>query len=168
MPVRIVKATYDQLVNVQALLNEYYTALEIQKRDTPENTASFLQDSAAEASRNGIWLAYGETGEPVGCIVLRALNNEESMLAKLPSTQVAGEVKRLFVRQTHRGQHIADLLVDAVEAAAVERGMTWMYLDTKDDLLAAIKLYLRRGYTECERYNTNPQATMFLRKSLSN
>jgi len=42
-----------------------------------------------------------------------------------------------------------------------------MYLDTKDDLISAIKFYQRQGYEACERYNDNPQATMFMRKKLA-
>ena len=44
--------------------------------------------------------------------------------------------------------------------------MNWIYLDTYDDLKAAIALYIRRGYETCERYNDNPQATVFLRKQI--
>ena len=57
-------------------------------------------------------------------------------------------------------------LMDELEAFARETQMNWIYLDTYDDLKAAIALYIRRGYETCERYNDNPQATVFLRKKL--
>ena len=54
----------------------------------------------------------------------------------------------------------------SVEADARERGFTELYLDTKDDLLEAIRFYERRGYERVPRYNDNPQATIFMRRVL--
>jgi len=56
--------------------------------------------------------------------------------------------------------------MDALEAHARERGYTELFLDTKDDLLAAIRFYERRGYKRVPRYNDNPQATIFMRRVL--
>ena len=47
-----------------------------------------------------------------------------------------------------------------------ESNVLAVYLDTKDDLVGAIKLYDRLGYERCARYNDNPQATIFMRKRL--
>ena len=47
-----------------------------------------------------------------------------------------------------------------------QAGHSAVYLDTKDDLHAAIRLYDQLGYERCERYNDNPQATIFMRKRL--
>ena len=65
-----------------------------------------------------------------------------------------------------RGRGVADALLEVLECHAREVGLTAIYLDSKDDLVAAIKLYKRRGYEECARYNDNPQATVFLKKEL--
>jgi GNAT superfamily N-acetyltransferase len=78
----------------------------------------------------------------------------------------SGEVKRLYVKPAMRGRKIADGLLGALEEYAVAFGYRTLYLDTKDDLLAAIKFYERHGYERCERYNQNPQATIFMRKGL--
>jgi ribosomal protein S18 acetylase RimI-like enzyme len=75
-------------------------------------------------------------------------------------------VKRLYVRPESRGQHIADRLLEALEEYAFEAGYRALYLDTKDDLVVAIHFYQRHGYGLCERYNDNPQATIFMRKDL--
>ena len=56
--------------------------------------------------------------------------------------------------------------MDALEEYAVNIGYGWVYLDSKDDLRAALRFYQRRGYVACERYNTNPQATIFMRRRL--
>ncbi|GAC1545419.1 MAG: hypothetical protein NVS3B16_14800 [Vulcanimicrobiaceae bacterium] len=78
----------------------------------------------------------------------------------------ACEIKRLYVRASHRSMGIADALMDALEAYALARGYRCAFLDTKDDLRAAISFYARRGYTPCERYNDNPQATIFMQRRL--
>jgi GNAT superfamily N-acetyltransferase len=65
-----------------------------------------------------------------------------------------------------RGEGLAGALLDEQEAFARSRGLQWIYLDSYDDLKAAIALYRKRGYLPCERYNDNPQATLFLRKKI--
>jgi GNAT superfamily N-acetyltransferase len=70
------------------------------------------------------------------------------------------------VQPKARGHGIADALLDAQEEYARGQGMRWIYLDSYDDLKVAIALYRRRGYVACERYNDNPQATVFLSKQI--
>lgn len=148
-PVRIVrigKIDDDAL----ALLHEYYEAVHVVQRDAPGSVQKLI-----DAPASGLWLAYlGD--EAVGCVVLR----------KLKSMPRASECKRLYVKPAARGNRIADLLLDAQEAYARSEGIEWIYLDSYDDLKAAITLYERRGYERCERYNDNPQATLFMRKYL--
>ncbi|WP_433984475.1 GNAT family N-acetyltransferase [Tunturiibacter empetritectus] len=100
-------------------------------------------------------LAYLED-KPVGCVLLR----------KMTTIPFAGECKRLYVQPAARGHRIADKLLDAQEEFARSRGLRWIYLDSHDGLKTAIALYRRRGYVPCERYNDNPQATVFLRKNI--
>jgi GNAT superfamily N-acetyltransferase len=102
-----------------------------------------------------VWVAY-RIGQPVGCILYKPL----------PQRPSSGEMKRLYVRPEHRGQGIALRLLETVEKFSRSRGNHWLYLDTKDDLAAALQFYRRQGYQLCERYNDNPQATIFMRKAL--
>ena len=88
------------------------------------------------------------------------------MLRKLGSIPFAAECKRLYVQPMARGHRIADNLLDAQEDFACDKGLRWIYLDSYDDLKVAIALYRKRGYVSCERYNDNPQATVFLRKNI--
>lgn len=131
-----------------AIVREYYEAVGVMLRDDPE---SFARDYFRDGS--GVWLAY-EGGNVVGCIALRPL----------PQLERAGEIKRMYVKPEGRGQGIAERLLEALEEYAVEAGYRTLYLDTKDDLTTAIRFYRRHGYEECERYNENPQATIFMRK----
>ena len=137
---------------VMNLLEEYYEALHVVQWDGADVMQQLLGDS-----RSGMWTAYLE-GTPAGCVVLwGGRPNDE-----------AGECKRLYVRPASRRQGIADALMQALENFAEEQGMHWVYLDTNEDFRGSVSLYRRRGYAACERYNSNPQATMFYRKELGN
>ena len=133
------------------LLEEYYSAVHVVRRDTPAALRKILNEPGS-----GMWLAWMDNAV-AGCVVLRPL-------AKMPG---AAECKRLYVRPQARGHHIAERLMDALEEFAQELGMRWIYLDTHDGLKAAIALYRKRGYARCPRYNDNPQATLFLRRKIS-
>jgi DNA-binding MarR family transcriptional regulator/N-acetylglutamate synthase-like GNAT family acetyltransferase len=133
-----------------AILREYYEAVHVVQRDTLAGVQKMLKVPAS-----GMWLA-NLADEVVGCVVLRNLD-------LIPH---AAECKRLYVRPAARGNRIADRLLDVMEAFARTQGIEWIYLDSYDDLKAAIALYERRGYERCERYNDNPQATLFMRKHL--
>jgi DNA-binding MarR family transcriptional regulator/N-acetylglutamate synthase-like GNAT family acetyltransferase len=137
--------------HAHAILQEYYEAVHVVWRDKPGDLKEILKEPAS-----GMWLAWmGE--EVAGCVVLR----------KLPSIPLASECKRLYVRPAARGHHIADRLMDALEEFARGEGVQCICLDTYDDLKPAIALYERRGYQRCERYNENPQATLFMSKKIA-
>jgi DNA-binding MarR family transcriptional regulator/GNAT superfamily N-acetyltransferase len=144
--VRLSKSNDDAI----RLLGEYYEAVSVVQRDTPEAIQKIIDDPGS-----GVWLSYLDE-KAVGCVVLR----------KLASIPFAGECKRLYVQPMARGHRIADRLLDAQEDFARSKGLRWIYLDSYDDLKAAIALYRKRGYVSCERYNDNPQATVFLRKNI--
>lgn len=132
------------------MVEEYNDAVKVLMRDSPE---SFVKDYFGQGA--GFWL--GETeGQLVGCIALRPLITREH----------AGEIKRLYVRPGFRCAGAATALLSALERYAAEYGYRWLYLDSKDDLQAAIRFYEQHGYTPCERYNRNQQATVFMRKAL--
>lgn len=148
---RIVRIEEELLPEAWDLLQEYYEAASVVVRDDQEELRQVIRTRGS-----GVWLAFGGNG-PAGCVVLRGLDGRP----------YAGECKRLYVRPDSRGQGMAAALMDAVESYAVSEGLRWIYLDTYDDLKAAIKLYQSRGYSACPRYNDNPQATIFLRKRLA-
>jgi GNAT superfamily N-acetyltransferase len=132
------------------IVSEYYEAVGVVARD---DRSAFEREYFGEGA--GLWLAT-DNGDTVGCIGLHRLARMEG----------AAEIKRLYVRSGYRGQGIAEALLAALEDYAAKQGYTRLYLDSKDDLLAAIRFYKRHGYEICERYNDNPQATIFMRKRL--
>lgn len=146
-PLRIVRLSRSNEDAIQ-LLEEYYAAIRVVQTDPPEAIQTII-----ETPGSGIWLAYLDE-QAVGCVVLR----------RLTAIADAGECKRLYVRPAARGRGIAGRLLEEQERFAREQGLRWIYLDSYDDLKDAIALYRKRGYSFCERYNDNPQATVFLRK----
>ncbi|MGH9587543.1 MAG: GNAT family N-acetyltransferase [Acidobacteriaceae bacterium] len=149
--IRIERASVERMDEAYAIVREYYEAVGVVVRDDGE---SFARDYFGDGS--GVWLAY-EGESVVGCIALRPL----------PQLGRAGEIKRMYVKPESRGQGFAERLLEALEEYAVDAGYRALYLDTKDDLVAAIRFYRRHGYEPCERYNNNPQATLFMCKGLA-
>lgn len=136
-------------MDARSIIEEYCDSIGVLVRDDQKELAQYFNGNS------GIWLASHEA-HIVGCVVLRPL----------PIIAEACEVKRLFVKESYRGMSVADELMDALEGYAVSQGYRFAYLDTKDDLRAALRFYERRGYSACERYNDNPQATIFVRRQL--
>jgi len=145
------KATPDDERATSAILHEYFEEAAVIVRDDADAVRAYLRGPGA------LWLAE-QNGRPIGCIALRPLD--------IPPAPVA-EVKRLYVQRSSRGQGVADRLHDALERGALAAGYAWLYLDTSSRMQAAIAFYLHHGYQACEPYNTNPQATLFMRKSIA-
>jgi GNAT superfamily N-acetyltransferase len=140
----------EDLASAFSLVEEYFREIDVMMRDSKAAFAKYL-----ESEEGGVWLAF-DGKEPIGCIALHSLASPER----------SGEVKRLYVRSPYRKQGLANKLLRALEEYAVELRYDWLYLDSKDDLTDAIQFYQRHGYKRCERYNSNPQATIFMRKRL--
>jgi GNAT superfamily N-acetyltransferase len=132
------------------ILDEYNRAVDVQIRDGSPEFRTYL------AGPGAMWLAHAGA-DLAGCVVLRPLQSIG------PS---ACEVKRLYVRGPYRGRRIAGALMDALEEHARGEGFDAVYLDSKEDLATAIRFYRERSYEEVERYNENPQATIFMRRLL--
>jgi GNAT superfamily N-acetyltransferase len=150
--VEIVLAEERHFKDTWLLLAEYFEAVQVIVRDSPEAVRKLMRDGAS-----GLWLAYVD-GAPAGCIVLRPITAGDGR---------SGEVKRLYVKPAFRRMGIAQRLLSALECHAKSKGFETLYLDSTDDLREAVAFYRRSGYNDCERYNDNPQATIFLRKALA-
>ena len=125
-----------------------FVALQPQNQTVPDFSAlyssGFMPTGRCEPSQKG-------------CVALRPIPHVES---------AACEVKRLYVRPRHRGRHIAGALMDALEAYARAARYRAIYLDSRSDFDAAIRLYERRGYARVPPFNDNPEATVFMRLAL--
>jgi ribosomal protein S18 acetylase RimI-like enzyme len=146
------RATQDDLTCAFELVNEYFQAVDVWVRDTKSEFSDYLL-----GDDRGVWLAFAGK-EAVGCIVLHPV----------VSLRRSGEIKRLYVKPAYRRQGLAEELLQALEEFATRNTRyEWLYLDSKEDLVSAISFYERHGYKPCDRYNANPQATVFMRKALA-
>jgi N-acetylglutamate synthase and related acetyltransferases len=146
---QVQRASGSQLESAYGVAEEYFAQMSVLARDTRDQ---FEKEYFAEGV--GFWLAKREEAV-VGCIGLRRMCIASS-----------AEIKRMYVRQEYRGRGFAQKLLEAAEEFARKCGYQWIYLDTTDEMMAAVRLYERNGYKRCERYNQNPQATIFMRKRL--
>lgn len=146
------RATAEEIDRAHALVEEYFQAASVVLRESREDF-----ERAYFAGNAGLWLATCN-GALAGCIALREIRLRGTVL---------GEIKRMYVRPAHRGQGLGDALLHALEDFAVRHGYGELVLDTTDKMAAAARLYERNGYHRRERYNQNPQATIFMGKKIN-
>ncbi len=82
--------------------------------------------------------------EILGCIALKKIDDS------------CCEMKRLYVREEYRGNHIAQALILKIIDDARVIGYKKMLLDTLEFLHGAIKLYEKFGFARISRYNDSP------------
>ncbi len=78
------------------------------------------------------------------------------------------ELQKLYLKDAAKGSGLGYKLVDFVEDRMREAGYKVSYLETHDNLQAAIHIYKKKGYTEIERPKKVGHSTMnrFFRKEL--
>jgi GNAT superfamily N-acetyltransferase len=81
-------------------------------------------------------VAMDAAGEPVACGALRRLDAGSA------------EIKRMYAVPAARGSGVATAVLEALEAAAVQRGWTTLRLETGTAQPDAQRFYRRAGYTE--------------------
>ena len=139
---------------VKKLIKEYYHRL---GRDLSfQNIEAELDDPAVRYS------------PPQGELLV-ALENDEvlGMVAYHRLTSKRCEMKRLYLTPNARGRHLGERLVDAIIDHAKASGYEEMVLDTIKPLKAAVSLYRKFGFEECEAYYDNPMDdVIYMRKKL--
>jgi putative acetyltransferase len=68
-----------------------------------------------------------------------------------------GELKRMYVREDARGRGIAQALLRRIETATRERKLDVLRLETGVRQIAAIRMYERAGFRECEAFGEYAQ-----------
>jgi putative acetyltransferase len=62
------------------------------------------------------------------------------------------EVKRMYVRNSARGQGVADAILARLEAVVRSAGLSVLRLETGVRQVAAMRLYARTGFRECPAF----------------
>ena len=98
--------------------------------------------------------------EPAGTIALRRLD--------LLSGEVAGEVKRLYLRPQFRGEGLGRGLLEAVIEHAAAVSYEYLYADALPSMHHALKLYERFGFERTQAYSNTPTpGAIYLKLKLS-
>lgn len=101
--------------------------------------------------------------------VLAAIEDDVvlGMVAYHRHSAVRCEMKRLYVMPCARGLRVGDALVERIVECARLAGYEEMVLDTLIPMKAAIHLYKKYGFEECEPYYDNPMPdVIYMKKSL--
>ena len=101
--------------------------------------------------------------------LLVALDDHEKvigMVAYHKHSDERCEMKRLYVSPECRGMKLGEKLVDEIIQHAKNAGFKEMVLDTIVPLQAAIHLYKKMGFEECEPYYHNPMDDVIYMKRL--
>jgi len=140
---KIVPATAQDLGDVRILFGEYAglvaEALCFQNFD---QEVEALPGQYAPPS--GVLLIARDGSAAAGCVALRRLD------------AATGEMKRMYVRENHRGSGLGRKLALAIVEEARRRQHSRIVLDTLPKLTAAIALYRDLGFRECAPYLPAP------------
>jgi GNAT superfamily N-acetyltransferase len=132
-----------ELETAATLFREYQTFLDVDLCFQGfEQELATLPGKYAEPF-GAIFLAE-QKGSYVGCVAVRPIKDDIC------------EMKRLYVRDEHRGLSAGRLLAEKVIAKAKKLGYKTMQLDTLERLESAVALYKKLGFVEIHPYYDNP------------
>ena len=103
---------------------------------------------------SGLFVIARLDGDAVGCGGLKRVD------------KATGEIKRVWTTPSARGIGVARGMLRTLEAAAREKGLKTLRLDTNRALTEAHALYRSEGYREVARFNDNPYAHHWFEKRL--
>jgi DNA-binding MarR family transcriptional regulator/predicted GNAT family N-acyltransferase len=103
---------------------------------------------------SGLFVIARLDGDAIGCGGLKRVD------------KATGEIKRVWTAPSARGVGVARRMLRTLEAAAREKGLKTLRLDTNRALTEAHALYRSEGYREVARFNDNPYAHHWFEKRL--
>lgn len=142
-------------VEARVCIEAYFAELRARFDDGFDPTRSVSADGHELVPPAGAFLIARIEGRAVGCGALKIGAGD------------TGEIKRMWVDTTVRGQGVAKRLLSALESQAAAMGARRLRLDTNRALTEARAMYLRSGYAEIAAYNDNPYAHHWFEKMLA-
>ena len=103
---------------------------------------------------SGLFVIARLDGDAVGCGGFKRID------------KTTGEIKRVWTAPHARGLGVARRVLRTLEAAAREKGLKSLRLDTNRALTEAHALYRSEGYREIARFSDNPYADHWFEKRL--
>jgi ribosomal protein S18 acetylase RimI-like enzyme len=92
----------------------------------------------------GAFFVAKENNEIIGCVGIKKLENDIC------------EMKRLFVKDSYKGNGIGKRLVEIIIKEAKLKQYEKMRLDTLDAMEQALKIYYKNNFYKIEPYYNNP------------
>jgi GNAT superfamily N-acetyltransferase len=107
----------------------------------------------AERYAEGLLDHYGSLGPPDGIVyLLRIEGRIEGMGALHRLESDVAEIKRMYIRKSHRGKGLGKKMLRKLVEKAREFGYSAIRLDTGDFMEAAHQIYRSEGFKEIEQY----------------
>lgn len=103
-----------------------------------KNRSSFVPYNISDSISDVAIACYD--GIAIGCAGLKRYSDKDI------------EVKRVWVEPDYRGNHIAANLMEMLENRAKQQGFQRIILQTREIMIAAVKLYLNRDYYPIDNY----------------
>ncbi|HKI13529.1 MAG TPA: helix-turn-helix domain-containing GNAT family N-acetyltransferase [Roseiarcus sp.] len=135
-------------------LSEYFRELGARFEGGFHHEKEGLADAAEITPPAGVFVLARLDGEAVGCGGLKCID------------EVTGEIKRVWTAPKVRGMGVGRRMLRTLEAAARDRGLKVLRLDTNRALKEAHALYRKEGFREIARFNDNPYADYWFEKRL--
>ena len=141
-------------VDARRCLDSYFRELAARFEtgfDAGADDSARVEDMTAPS---GLFVIARLDGDAVGCGGFKRID------------KMTGEIKRVWTAPAGRGLGVARRVVRTLEAAAREKGLNTLRLDTNRALTEAHALYRSEGYREIARFGDNPYAHHWFAKRL--
>ncbi|MCK7594097.1 bifunctional helix-turn-helix transcriptional regulator/GNAT family N-acetyltransferase [Pseudomarimonas salicorniae] len=149
-----IDAVDPQSADARTCIAAYLAELDARFPDGFDASRSPSADPGELLPPNGYLLLARLDGQALGCGAVKRLDRD------------VAEIKRMWVAPSSRSLGIAQRLLEALEARALELGCRRVRLDTNGSLTEARALYARNGYVEIADYNDNPYADHWFEKRI--
>lgn len=135
-------------------MESYFAELDRRFAEGFDVGADFDAELDSMREPTGGFVVVDDDGTVVGCGGLHRIDDQTA------------EIKRMWLDSSLRGLGVGARLLARLEELALALGYSVVVLDTNAVLTQAISMYERAGYEPIERYNDNPYAHHWFRKTL--